>query len=159
MTNNRKNFDENMRKVNTRFIEEPNANHEIDTRNDIPSPERPKSSNGIVIAVASIAMAIAVTIGAVVLFASNANMRSLLTTPSATVATIAQDISPLAPKATEAPKEPATLAPRPTEAPTQAPTAAPTEAPTQAPTDAPTEAPNEAPSQEPGTAPVSAQAI
>ena len=153
MTNNRKNFDENMKKENTRFIEENDARLENDTRNDVPTPVK-KRTSGLVIATASIAMAIAVAIGGAVFFANNSNQHHI-GTPSATVATIHHDEKPKAKKATEKPTEKPTQKPtqaptaKPTEKPTQAPTAKPTEAPTEAPTAKPTEAPTEAPTEKP----------
>ena len=160
MTNNRKNFDENMKKENTRFIEENDARLENDTRNDVPTPVK-KRTSGLVIATASIAMAIAVAIGGAVFFANNSNQHNI-GTPSATVATIHHDEKPKAKKATEKPTEKPTQKPtqaptaKPTEKPTQAPTAKPTEKPTQAPTAKPTEAPTEAPTVKPTEAPTEA---
>ena len=160
MTNNRKNFDENMKKENTRFIEENDARLENDTCNDVPSPVK-KRTSGLVIATASIAMAIAVAIGGAVFFANNSNQHNI-GTPSATVATIHHDEKPKAKKATEKPTEKPTQKPtqaptaKPTEAPTQAPTAKPTEAPTQAPTAKTTEVPTEAPTVKPTEAPTEA---
>ena len=160
MTNNRKNFDENMKKENTRFIEENDARLENDTRNDVPTPVK-KRTSGLVIATASIAMAIAVAIGGAVFFANNSNQHNI-GTPSATVATIHHDEKPKAKKATEKPTEKPTQKPtqaptaKPTEKPTQAPTAKPTEKPTQAPTAKPTEAPTQAPTAKPTEAPTQA---
>ncbi len=160
MTNNRKNFDENMKKENTRFIEENDARLENDTCNDVPSPVK-KRTSGLVIATASIAMAIAVAIGGAVFFANNSNQHNI-GTPSATVATIHHDEKPKAKKATEKPTEKPTQKPtqaptaKPTEKPTQAPTAKPTEKPTQAPTAKPTEAPTQAPTAKPTEAPTQA---
>ncbi len=131
MTNNRKNYDENTKKENTRFIEETDANHENDTRNDIRSPEK-KSSGVMAIVIATIASTIAVAVGMFVLFASNNNTWGLLSPPSST---ISQDASPLARQATETPKQDATLAPQPTEAPTSPPTESPTSVPIVEPTD------------------------
>ena len=160
MTNNRKNFDENMKKENTRFIEENDARLENDTCNDVPSPVK-KRTSGLVIATASIAMAIAVAIGGAVFFANNSNQHNI-GTPSATVATIHHDEKPKAKKATEKPTEKPTQKPtqaptaKPTEKPTQAPTAKPTEAPTQAPTAKPTESPTQAPTVKPNEKPTQA---